>query len=651
MPYRKAHPVAALAAFFLLCLWLIPLEAGEDFPEQRQLYTRALDALAQGRGDEFHALKNRLRDYPLYPYLEYAEYRRHPERLDADRVRAFVTAYGDSPLAGRLLGQWLDRLRRQGNDDGFLAFYDPAIASVEQRCHFHLLNYRRGDQIGAVAEGLALWQVGKSQPAGCDPLFDRLIADGHVSEAVAWRRFVDAVLNHEYRLANYVTRFFTGDALRQRARTLLAVDQDPRVLADYPLFREHDGDTLAVIAHGISHLAQRDAPLALAHWKRYRAAHSFPPDAETRALSALVRQLHSQGNGLAADTLLREAIARVDPAVLDWRLQQAIRNGQWQSLSEWTALRPPALADNPRWRYWRARSLELSGQGDRHGDEIRGLYESLAKERTFHGFLAAERLGRPPAMAHRPVAIAEALVDDLAISPPFLRIAELRHHNDLPNARREWQFQLRDAPEDNWLAAARLAQRWAWHHQAITTMIQADYWDDVEIRFPLAFRAYFERNASDTGIPLHLLFAVSRQESSFEPTIVSPAGARGLMQLMPATARETARRHGIPYRGPADLDDPARNIQLGSRYYRQMLDRFGNNRILATAAYNAGPGRVDGWLRQSAGTLPFDAWIETIPFAETRNYVQNVLAFSLIFAHHLKTPATLLSDAERRRML
>src|SRR5690606_32884011 len=129
-----------------------------------------------------------------------------------------------------------------------------------------------------------------------------------------------------------------------------------------------------------------------------------------------------------------------------------------------------------------------------------------------------------------------------AISPPFLRIAELRHHNDLPNARREWQFQLKDAPRDNWLAAARLAQRWEWHHQAITSMIQADYWDDVDIRFPLAFRHHFESSTSDTGLPLHLVSAVPRQESPFEPTFVYPAVARGLMQQMPATARETERR-------------------------------------------------------------------------------------------------------------
>lgn len=647
MLYRRAHAIAALAAFFLMGLWTAPLPADDGLASQRALYPRALAALAEGRAGEFASLKERLRDYPLYPYLEYREYQAHPQRLDAGKARAFVGAYRDSPLADRLLRQWLERLRREGRDKDFVAFFDPGVASVEQRCHYYLLNYRAGDRATAIVEGLALWRQGKSQPNGCNPLFERLIADGHVDEQVAWQRFVESLLNHEYRLANYVTRFFTSDGYRQRARTLLAVDRTPRVLADAPLFDDGSPEALAVIAHGIAHLAGDDAILALDHWKRYSQRHSFPPEDLGRVVSALVRNLFSQGHGLAADNLLRESLAVVNPSVLDWRLQQAIRGRDWQAVATWTGLRPPTLADHPRWRYWRARGLALSGQGERHRDEIQTLYQGLAAERTFYGFLASETLGLGPTMAHRPVNVTDAQVEALAGTAPFLRIAELRHHNDLPNARREWQFHLRDAPQDNWLTAARLVHRWEWHHQAITSMIQADYWDDVEIRFPLAFRVDFERSASATGIPLQLLFAVSRQESSFEPTIVSPAGARGLMQLMPATARETAHRHGLPYRGERDLDDPGRNIQLGSRYYRQMLDRYGNNRILATAAYNAGPGRVDRWLRQSAGTLPYDAWIETIPFTETRNYVQNVLAFSMIFAHHLQTRAPLLSEAER----
>lgn len=645
-----------LTVITLLLLLSLQPTLATPLEEQRSLYRRATSALASGDIAAFQRFKERLQDYPLYPYLEYAEYSIALERTSPAVIRRFIDTHADSPLAGRLRSRWLDVLREEKRDEQFMAFYDDSGASIAQRCHYLFLRYMTGDRDQAVAIGLQLWQEGRSQPDACDPLFERLIAGGHIDNPVAWRRYIAALLNHDYRLANYVMRFFTDDRYHSLAQALMTVDRQPaRVghhsLFDDPLFPSYSSDILEVMAHALTHLAASDAPLALGYWSRFHQTHEFGDEAQSRVINALVRQLFRQGHTQAADTLLQASTSLVPPSTLEWRLQQAIRAGLWQVVLTWTDLVPDSLAESSRWRYWRARALELSGLGDSHRNEIDRLYHDLASERSFYGFLASERLGQPYAMQHKPVPIDQREVEALSATPGFLRIAELYHHGDLAAARREWQFQLRDASTSAWLTAARLAHRWEWHHQAITSMIQAGYWDDVEIRFPLAYRTPFERQAQASGIPLHLLLALSRQESSFEPAIISPAGARGLMQLLPGTARETARRHGIPYRGAGDLDNPELNIQLGSRYYRQMLDRYDGNRILASAAYNAGPSRVDDWLRQTAGILPFDAWIEAIPFPETRNYVQNVLAFSMIFAHRLETQADMLSQEERARQL
>lgn len=628
--------------------WLPSAHGDASLAEQRQLYQRANKALDHQAWGEFQTLKTQLRGYPLLPYLEYREYTARLDQFSADTIFQFIATNSDSPLAERLRKVWLDHLRSSDRDDDFLTAYSEAAASVEQRCHFQLINYRRGERQHSLPAALALWQVGRSQPNGCDPLFDRLIADGYISEEMAWKRYVNALLNHEYRLAAYVERFFTSNAYRQRAATLMAIDRQPATVGNYVLVQEYSPEVLAVLAHGLTHLAQQDAPAALRHWQHYRQHHHFTAASQQQVTGALVRNLFIQGHRTVADQLLRDAAAVVDARILDWRLQQAIKAGEWSAVIDWSTVLPPALAGSSRWRYWRARALEATAPGNR---ETRDIYQQLAKERNFYGFLASDKLQRPYAMQHQPVAIPEAQIDELASRPPFVRIAELLYHQNRVAARQEWNLQLRGQPRDRWLTAARLAQRWQWHHQAITSMIRADYWDDVDIRFPLAYSEHFDHNAGQMQIPLALLFAISRQESSFEPTVVSPAGARGLMQLMPATARETARRHSVPYRGESDLNDPALNIRLGSHYYRQMLDRFGNNRILATAAYNAGPRRVDGWLRQTAGTLPYDIWIELIPFAETRNYVQSVLAFSMIFAHHLNAPEPMLSSGEKSRNL
>src|SRR5690606_32567598 len=223
-------------------------------------------------------------------------------------------------------------------------------------CHYQLINYRRGERQQSLPAALVLWQVGKSQPNACDPLFDRLIADGHIDEEVAWKRYVNALLDHQYRLAAYVERFFTSDAYRQRAMNLMAVDRQPATVGNYALLREYSPETLAVLAHGLIHLAQQDAPAALRHWQHYRQHHTFAAGDEKLVTGTLVRNLFAQGHGAAADQLLRDAITLVDARVLDWRLQQAIKAAQWASVVEWSNTLPPAVADSSRWRYWRARA-------------------------------------------------------------------------------------------------------------------------------------------------------------------------------------------------------------------------------------------------------------------------------------------------------
>ena len=144
---------------------------------------------------------------------------------------------------------------------------------------------------------------------------------------------------------------------------------------------------------------------------------------------------------------------------------------------------------------------------------------------------------------------------------------------------------------------------------------------------------------------MSLLYAVSRQEGALYPRAESPVGAPGLMQLMPGTAKETASKLGVPYRNPEQLFDPTLNVRLGSAYLKRLLDVYDGNRILATAAYNAGPGRVKRWREQSRNR-PMDVWVESIPYKETRNYVQNVLSFDLIYQHKLQQPLRFMSERE-----
>jgi soluble lytic murein transglycosylase len=233
----------------------------------------------------------------------------------------------------------------------------------------------------------------------------------------------------------------------------------------------------------------------------------------------------------------------------------------------------------------------------------------------------------------------------------MLRARGLFFHRDIVDANREWNQATEDFVYEDWLAAAIIASQWQWHNKAIASLGQAKYWDDIEIRFPLAYTDIIDSTADRTAIANYLLMALARQESAFNPLATSSAGAMGLMQLMPATAKGTARKHKLSYRKKSQLHQPSINVPIAGQYYRNMLDRYDNNRILASAAYNAGPRRVDQWLNKTDGELPFDIWVELIPFNETRSYVRNILMYSIIYSRKLGLTPAMLDDDEKLKLL
>ena len=169
----------------------------------------------------------------------------------------------------------------------------------------------------------------------------------------------------------------------------------------------------------------------------------------------------------------------------------------------------------------------------------------------------------------------------------------------------------------------------------------------LDLRFPMPYQTIFHQFAVASNVASSELMAIARRESAFFPHARSPVGAQGLMQIMPATGRQVASSIGKRHRN-ADLFEIEHNVELGSTYYRQLLDRYGGNRIFALAAYNAGPHRVDRWRKASKGALRVDAWVETIPFKETRNYVQAVLAYNVVFQYLMGDTHTLLTPLEKQ---
>ena len=272
------------------------------------------------------------------------------------------------------------------------------------------------------------------------------------------------------------------------------------------------------------------------------------------------------------------------------------------------------------------------------------MYTQLADEPSFHGFLAADRVNLPyKSLDTQPKPDNKQRVQGLQRIAALQRVREWYALGNGAQARKEWLRTLKLMDKNGLLAASELALAWNMPHLSIMTAAKAKEWDNVNLRFPLLNVEQAQAQARNQGIQTAWVLGVMRRESAFDATAASNADAYGLMQLILPTAKLMARKQGLSVSSKEDVLQPATNIQLGSAYLSQLLKRFNGNYVQATAAYNAGPGRPPQW----APDIPLNAdqWIETIPFTETREYVQAVLAYTTIYDHKLNADKALrLSD-------
>ncbi|MEQ4585275.1 MAG: murein transglycosylase, partial [Pantoea agglomerans] len=330
-------------------------------------------------------------------------------------------------------------------------------------------------------------------------------------------------------------------------------------------------------------------------------------------------------------------------ALVERRVRLALSQHDRRGLNTWIARLPLEAKEKDEWQYWQA---DLLFEKDRK-EEAEEILRKLMQARGFYPMVAAQRLG-----VDYPLQVDEAPKPDSATvqGPELARVRELMYWGLDNLARSEWSNLIGSRTHTQQQMLARYANEQDWWDLSVQATITAKMWDSLKERFPLAWQSVYERNTAVKQIPPSYAMAISRQESAWNPKARSPVGASGLMQIMPATAAHTVKMYNIPgYSNTSQLLDPETNIQIGTQYLEYVYQQFNQNRIFASAAYNAGPGRVRSWQKTSAGNLDAVAFIETIPFSETRGYVKNVLAYDAYYRHFMGKPDKILSDAEWNR--
>lgn len=636
MPFVKAVQGIILSA---LC---VPGLVAPVFAQtmEQSLYREGYDAVRANDQTRFEQIRARLSHYPLRPYLDYYQLAFRPGAADYDDVTRFIRQHGDTPQSNRLERAYLSYLAQSQQWSQFLRFYPAKPSSTDLLCQHYQARYYTGHKSEALKEAGKLWLSGQSRPDACDPLFDLWQQAGLRTQEKIWQRMSLAFEAQNPNLIRHLGAQL-GSGMKGYGDQMIALYEQP-VRAMNPANFMATPPSRQLLSLGLARYANEQPDAVLRQLGEMTRRFGLNHTEVTRVERAAARRLLLD-RSLAQRSWLDAALVRLkDGELMELRARLAVWEQDWRGLEGWVKRMPMALQKEDRWRYWMARSLEEQGRQK----PARELYLETANLRGFYGFMAAQRTGVPYRIKNQ--SVAHKVPDWRTASqrwPFLLRVRELLAMNEITAARSEWIHNMDRNSVAQRLEFGHIALNQGWHELAILSSIRAEAWDALDLRFPLPLKRTFSQMAQERTMNTSLLYAISRQESALYPLAQSPVGARGLMQLMPATARETAGKLGVPYRNEQQLFEPAMNIRLGSAYLKRLLDVYDGNRILAAAAYNAGPGRVKRWREQSENK-PMDVWVESIPYRETRNYVQNVLSFDLIYQHKLQQPLRFMSERE-----
>lgn len=612
-----------------------PFLAGDaGLYRDRLVYRRAAYAARTGRRAEFDSELAKLDGYPLRPYLLYFDARRRLSRIGEDRASELRAELAGTPLEERFLREWLVTQAEQGRWSTYAKHYEPSD-DVVGRCHYARALYRTGNRSQALARVRDLWVVPQSQPEECDPVFNSWIGAGGLDQEMVWTRLLLALEANETKLARYLLRFF--DRTNANAgRLCYDVHLKPETVRSLSRFADTESARHA-LRHGLIRYAKREPDKALELWGTVERTYAF--DEGERAAIREHLTVVAAGMGLVPQD------GPIGYSAADRRqvAQGLVLNRRWAEATLWITALPPEVATETEWRYWLGRALIDSGEEPSTG---RQHLRAIAGLPTWYGLLAAADLGTPPGVPEDPSRHDPRAWHELLAVPAVRRMVELLAADDLVNARREWQYALPKLEPHQRLDLVELTAALGWVDQAIAGAWDADLKEVTRIRYPTPHLDAFRHGAFSANLPMSLLLAISRRESAFNPRARSPAGARGLMQLMPATARGVADR--IRDRRPSteDLLRPDTSVRLGAHHLAGLMSRYDGHRVLAIAAYNAGESRIDRWLKGASG-MPTAVWVERIPFQETRAYVKNVLVAATIYGQRTGTPGPMLRPKER----
>ncbi|RUR08797.1 transglycosylase SLT domain-containing protein [Legionella septentrionalis] len=558
-------------------------------------------------GDEymkkFQAYQQWSQNLPTYPDQEFI---------------AFIES--NTPLAQKLREKWLYQLARDKNWGAYALYYRPS-KDVSLQC-YSLIALYQANKIQEVLHAVQpVWLTGDSQPPACDALFTLLLKDNLLAENLITQRIILALENRNVSLARYLIKQYKS-VNPQTLQLLDEVQRNPANIKRLEAGKLHDDFYL----YGLKRLVSSNMDLAISYWHEEKTQRLLSEQKKQSFLTHIAIYKAMRNHEDAPQWFAMIKPQYYSDALLDWQIRFALKQQKWQEVERLIYLSPNKT--NPAWQYWLARSLEAQGEQE----YAHPIYNEVAKTRNYYGFLASLRLRKNFTFLNEP-----ASMDTRVLVPyqPFLeQIKALYAANQTAQASRLLNDFVSELPRaDKSALIYWLSNELRWHAKALYLSNNEELNNQLSLRFPLAYQHTISYHAKSYRIPPEFIYAIIRQESTFHEDVISPAGAYGLMQILPSTAKMMAKDRKIAYQDKQQLFSPQQNINIGTAYLKHLAERF-KHPLLMAAAYNAGPRQVVHWLNTHP-PKQIDIWIETLPWQETRNYLKNVISFYAVYQYRM----------------
>lgn len=606
--------------------------------KMREAYQKAEKAFKSGNSTLGRKIqREQLKGYPLNLWLDYYYLAYNMNVSKFNDVMKFIKANEQSELTNLLTNRYATFLSSRRDYKRLSQLIGPkeidetkitdlSFAEKSSLCRFYEANWplNKVDE-DAVRFATRLYLDLSRRPKVCTAFMDLFEEKGYLTDKLILKRFEQAYVRSSYtETTQDLAKSLEGTQFKDRVLAQMKLYEEPKTLFD--LKNDEQSHRVAVLA--FRRYANLSPRAARADFNKFKKQFE-PSDVE------LLDIYRTFATGFLGRSFSESDVRWVDEnlPVLAWtndlkeqRLRRAIFFAQWENVYMLIDFLPKDVRSEINWQYWKARAAKELG----YTKEANELMAKVAQDRSFFGFYAAQELGLDYQYHYNKLSPDYNFPADIANNKAALRFFELYAMDD-SNAIYEWREISKRSPQHEAMVMAQWALQNGNVRYAIDYVISSKHWDALDYRFPIAYADSYKAASEVSKVSLSFLYGVSRQESMLNPTIKSWAGAVGLMQLMPNTAKQIARKEKWKFEGVGSLTDPETNIKYGSTYLNWMLSRFDNNRILAAAAYNAGPNRIPRWRSGDGLTRDPAMFVECIPFDETRKYVQNVLLYDSIY--------------------